>query len=343
MDKFEIFNRRYLGSKYKLLDYINKIVEEKTTNCKSFLDLFGGTGVVANHFNKKYTIFINDLLKCNYYSYNCFFSNEKYNVEKIKKIIKNYNNIDEEKENYYSKEFKDTYLSEKNLKKIGYIRDNIDELYKKNEINGREKAILITSLIYAIDKIANTVGHYDAFRKNGDLNRELVLKIPKIKDNYNKNNKIFNEDSNKLVKKIKADVVYIDPPYNSRQYSDAYHFLENIAENKKPTVVGIARKMDRKHIKSQYSMSKANEYFADLIKNIEAKYILFSYNNTFKKANSRSNARISDDEIIKILKLKGELIIFEKNFNPFTTGKTKLESHTERIFFCKVNEKRTKN
>lgn len=93
--------------------------------------------------------------------------------------------------------------------------------------NKRERAILITLLVYAVDKIANTVGHYDAYRKNGDLEKELILKLPQIENENNKNNKIFCMDANELVKKIKADIVYIDPPYNSRQYSDIYH-LENI-------------------------------------------------------------------------------------------------------------------
>ena len=64
MERFKIYNRRYLGSKYKLLEFIEKIVEENTENSKLFLDLFAGTGVVADYFNKNYDIiilmFVND-------------------------------------------------------------------------------------------------------------------------------------------------------------------------------------------------------------------------------------------------------------------------------------------
>ncbi len=345
MERFKIYNRRYLGSKYKLLEFIEKIVQENTKNCKIFLDLFAGTGVVADYFNKKYDVVLNDLLKCNYFSYECFFSNLEYDEKKLIEIMKKYNEKIIEDNNYYSENFKDTYLSEKNLKKVGFIRDDIDNLFEKKEINEREKAILITSLIYAVDRIANTVGHYDAYRKNGDLEKELILKFPQIENENNKNNKIFCMDANELVKKFKADIVYIDPPYNSRQYSDAYHFLENIATNEKPDVFGVARKMDRTHIKSKYCLSSAKNTLEDLIENIEAKYILFSYNNTQQKANSRSNARISDDEILKILKYKGEVTVFEKDFSPFTVGKTNIENHTERVFFCEVKniEKEKKN
>jgi len=338
LEKFKIYNRRYLGSKYKLLEFIEKIVQEHTKNCKIFLDLFAGTGVVADYFNKKYDVVLNDLLRCNYISYECFFSDLEYSEKKVTDIIEKYNKKNVKKENYYSKNFKNTYLNEKNLKKVGFIRDDIDNLFEKKLINKRERAILITSLVYAVDKIANTVGHYDAYRKNGDLEKELILKLPQIENENNKNNKIFCMDANELVKGFSADIVYIDPPYNSRQYSDAYHFLENIATNNKPEVFGVAKKMDRTHIKSKYCLSNAKETLEELVENIEAKYILFSYNNTQQKANSRSNGRISDDEILEILKSKGEVIVFEKDFNPFTVGKTNIENHSERIFFCKVKK-----
>ena len=49
---------------------------------------------------------------------------------------------------------------------------------------------------------------------------------------------IFREDANELVKKVKFDICYIDPPYNSRQYSRFYHVLENLAQWKKPKLFG---------------------------------------------------------------------------------------------------------
>lgn len=80
--------------------------------------------------------------------------------------------------------------------------------------------------------------------------------MPDIKNNNNENNQIYCEDSNQLVKKITADLVYIDPPYNSRQYCDAYHFLENVALNNKPEVFGTARKMDRSNLKVSIVLQK---------------------------------------------------------------------------------------
>lgn len=315
---FEINNRRYLGSKYKLLSFIEGIIDKHCNGSTTFLDLFGGTGIVAAHFNKRFHIIVNDILKSNVFAYQTFLSGDTIDLDKVKEIIEGYNSLSVEDypENYYSQNFADTFLSKDNMKKVGVIREDISNKVKNGEISNREEAVLITSLLYAIDKIANTVGHYDAFRRTGDFNRVLTLAIPLLSDTNNEKNQITNMDANTLVKKLQSDIVYIDPPYNSRQYCDAYHFLENVAEHKKPEVKGVARKMDRTHLKSDYCTNKAAIQFRELIQNIQAKFILVSYNNTGEKINSRSNAKISDTEIIEILKSKGKLFIYEKCSHP---------------------------
>ena len=166
----------------------------------------------------------------------------------------------------------------------------------------------------------------------------IKLLVPDIDYSRNINNEVHQEDANALVRKISCDVLYIDPPYNSRQYSDAYHLLENLAEWKKPEVIGIGKKMNRSHIKSDYCLKSATSAFADLIRNADCKHILLSYNNTGDSKDGRSNARMSDDEILQILNDKGDVEIFEKDYKAFTTGKSNGENNAERIFYCKVTK-----
>ena len=335
IEYFELNNRRYLGNKYRLVPFIKKVIKNNCENINTFFDVFSGTGVVAEAF-RNYNLITNDLLYSNYVSHYAFFSSEKFNKGKLVKLIKKWNNITNiKKENYMSINFGQKYFSKEVARKIGYIREQIDKLAKENKINQREEYILITSLIYAMDKIANTCGHYDAYRKTGKYNDDLVMKFPNIKTS-NGYNQIYNTDSNKLVRTIKADIAYIDPPYNSRQYSDAYHLLENVAKWEKPEVFGVAAKMDRTNIKSDYCTKKATDTFKDLIDNLDVKYILVSYNNMSNKGNSRSNAKITDDEILAILKEKGEVQIFEKEYKAFTTGKSEINDHKERLFLCKT-------
>ena len=232
-----------------------------------------------------------------------------------------YNNLSVTTDNYMSENFADTYFSLDDCRKIGYIREDIEKKYNNKEINSKERALLVTSLLYAMDKIANTCGHYDAYRKNGIYNKHLEMTFPEINVKCNNNNMCYNRDTNILINDIEADLVYIDPPYNSRQYCDAYHLLENVAKWEKPKVFGVAKKMDRTNLKSEYCTQRATKTFEELINNIKARYILLSYNNMEKKGDSRSNAKISDEDIIRILKKKGNVKIFSEKHKAFNAGK----------------------
>ncbi|WP_035810648.1 DNA adenine methylase [Jeotgalicoccus saudimassiliensis] len=335
--KFNINNRRYLGSKYKLLNFISKVVEENCENVHTVADIFGGTGVVADRFKAEgKKIIVNDILYSNYLSYWTWFSSEEVDYKKLENIIKDFNNVVVTKENYVSKHFGGTYFTEDNARKIGYIRECIEQL--SDSLTFREKAILITSLLYAMDKVANTVGHYDAYRRKLDSLGKLNLLVPEIDGIKNQENKIYQKDANILVREISADLFYIDTPYNSRQYGDAYHLLENIAEWKEQEVVGVAKKMvDRAHIKSDYCTQKAPKAFEDLVSNIHGKYILVSYNNMAEKGVGRSNAKISSEEIVEILQKRGEVQVFETDFKVYTTGKTNIEGHKELLYLCKID------
>lgn len=340
MKTISINNRRYIGSKFRMLKFIEEVIKKENIEFSSFLDLFGGTGIVGDFFNNEnIKVYVNDLLKSNYLSYLAWFGSEKIDTKKIKLYIEKYNSLSNLKDNYFSLNFSDTYFSKDNCQKIGFIREDIEENYLANKLNARERAILITSLLYAMDKIANTVGHYDAYRKKGNLNKKLEMCMLNLKSNKNnRNNKIFNEDANELVKNIKADVVYIDPPYNSRQYSDAYHLLENVAMWEKNEVYGVARKMKKNGIKSKYCSVSAPLAFKDLLENIKAKYIIVSYNNMGNKGAGRSQAKISDEDILSTLRMKGQVKVYEKDFNQFNSGKTHIEGHKERLFVCKVGK-----
>lgn len=332
---FQLQNRRYLGNKHKLLGFIEDIISEKCGSIDSLCDIFAGTGVVGARFNNPgIKIISNDFLFANHACLQAFLGAKTDLKESVSEKIKYLNNLPADKENYFSEHFGGTYFTKENARKIGTIREEINKIAESED----EKNILICSLIYAVDKVANTVGHYDAFRKKMDMLQSIKMLIPDIDHKRNVNNEVYREDANLLIRKISCDVLYIDPPYNSRQYSDAYHLLENLSEWKKPEVVGIGKKMDRSHIKSDYCLKSATSAFQDLIRNADCKHILLSYNNTGDSKDGRSNARMSDSEILQILRNKGDVEIFEKDYKAFTTGKSNSEDNAERIFYCKVTK-----
>lgn len=335
----KINNRRYLGNKYKLLPFITRVVENECKNINTVADIFAGTGAVASAFIDK-KIITNDIMYSNYICHVAWFSSEHYSEEKIIKIITQYNNLKVVEDNYMSDNFSDTYFSLDDCRKIGFIRQDIEDKFNSAVINARERALLITSLLYAMDKIANTCGHYDAYRQGVEFEKHLELYVPQPEPDVNENNVCYNMDTNELAPEIEADLIYIDPPYNSRQYCDAYHLLENVARWEKPEVFGVARKMDRTALKSDYCTQKATVAFENLIDSIHAKYILLSYNNMANKGNDRSNAKISDDDIMKILSKKGKVKVFSEDYKAFSTGKSDIQSNQERLFLCICNNER---
>lgn len=335
-----IENRRYIGNKSKLLKFIDDTIKKEKIRFCTFGDVFSGTGVVAEYFlNKGKEIYVNDLLFSNFVIYKALLSNEKYEEEKIIKIIDDYNRIDVEKiqDNYFSDNFSGNYYHYKDAKKIGYVRENIENRYLNKEINDREYYILISCLLYSMDRISNTVGHYESFLNKEPEYKNLQISNLNIKL-YNSNSHIYNEDANSLVRKIKVDVMYIDPPYNARQYANFYHLLENVAQWKKPKVYNKAKKMERKNIMSEYCKANAKTVFTDLIENINAKYIIVSYNNTYEAKSTSSVNSITYNDMMQILEKKGKVSVYETDYKFFNSGKTNLDKHKERLFVCKVEE-----
>lgn len=346
---FKLSQRRYTGAKTRLLKHIETCFLEHLDSIKeqknlSFFDVFAGTGVVSEyfltHFTQKKPFFnhfiINDFLHSNYAIYQGFFANKDFNAQKLELLAKEYKELSYKKisTNYYEKSFGALFFSLNDARIIGYIRDNLDILLKLKQINRKEFYILLTSLIYSSDRIANTVGHYDAYRKNIILEDkfkfELILPLKeacKID--------IFKEDANILSKKLpKIDIAFIDPPYNSRQYSRFYHLLETLTKNDKPKLYGVAKKPMPENL-SLYSKNEAKEAFKDLILSLcKAKMLIVTYNNTYASKSNSSKNKITLEQITEILNSVGRTYKYEFDHKQFQSGKTNFKEHKEMVFIC---------
>ncbi|MDN5470846.1 MAG: DNA adenine methylase, partial [Lactococcus lactis] len=285
---------RYIGSKLKLLTEIQEFLSQNIqSDNKIFLDLFGGSNIVGSYFKKDYQILTNDLL---YFSYAIaqgkivnneqpqFLELKKRNIENPLDYLNNSTNFSDYI-GYYEKEYSPTgeamYFSVENAKRIDFIRDEIDSWKEQDLLSESEYFYLLASLLEAIPFVSNTTGTYGAFLKKWDKRALKKLELlPLDLTNNKQHNQAFNENSNELVKKISADITYIDTPYNKRQYAPNYHVLENIARNDKPELSGKTRLFDYKKLKSDYSNAKlALDAMENLIKNLDTTHIILSYNN----------------------------------------------------------------
>lgn len=337
---FDINNRRYTGCKTKLIDNIKKIVLKECKNCRSFFDVFAGTGVVSAYLLPYFDeIYINDFLYSNEIIYKAFFDNCDFDFTKIIKIAEEYKNLKLENisENYVSINYGDKFFNRDDALKIGYIREDIEKL--RFSLSDREYNILLASLLYSLDRSANTVGHYEAYIKSdkpilSSFKFELINPIIKSTDSSKKIN-IFREDSNELVKRIYADVAYIDPPYSSRQYSRFYHVLETIVKWDKPELFGTAMKPKPENM-SKYCSAKAIDSFNELISNLNVKYIIVSYNNTYNSRSKSSENKMRLEDILSVLNSRGKTKMIEIKHSAFNAGKTDMKDHKEILFITEV-------
>ncbi len=335
----KINNRRYTGSKFKLMPWIKELILQNCHEHESLFDVFGGTGIVtAELLDITSSNIINDFLFSNEVIYKAFFGNEDFDLLKLQLYKEKFNSLDRNKikDNYVSENYGDKYFRYEDAKLIGEIREEIQQNYNNGIINEQEFNILLSSLLYSFDRCANTVGHYEAFIKGKEIRSEFVFELIEPIETNNQIS-IYRTDSNELAKKVSADVAFIDPPYNSRQYSRFYHVMETITKWDKPKLVGTAMKPPEENM-SDYCRNSAPIVFEDLIKNLNVKYIVVTYNNTYDSKSSSSRNKITLEKIQDILEIKGDTKIYEKQHHRFNAGKTDISNHKELVFITKVGD-----
>ena len=150
---------------------------------------------------------------------------------------------------------------------------------------------------------------------------------------------IHQEDANLLARNIHVDLTYLDPPYNSRQYSRFYHVYENLVQWKKPKLYGTALKPKEENM-SDYCRSSALGAFTDLVSHVDSRYLVVSYNNTYHSKSSSSANKIKLEEIEDVLNKCGETQVFTHQYNPFNSGKTEFDDHREYLFITEVDDEK---
>lgn len=344
---------RFIGSKVLLLKEIEKVIKSNISHAKVFCDIFAGTSTVGRYFKKDYRIISNDLL---YFSYVLQRASIGINQHPKFTRIKEFLGVDpisflEIKdialtdfidtpfvyENYSPTEKSERrYFTNENALRIDFIRQTIEKWRAEKLITEDEYFYLLAGLIEAIPFISNIAGTYGAYLKHWDKRAYKKLELVKL-DLYNneKENTCYNQDSNQLIKTIEGDILYIDPPYNQRQYAPNYHILETVARYDNPEIKGKTGLRPYQDIKSKYCVKKdVLNSFNDLIKNANFKHIIVSYS---------TEGIMSEKEIEETLKTYGNEKTFKLYKIPYRRykhrpGKVEHNLH-ELLFYINKEEK----
>ncbi|HES0142781.1 TPA: Dam family site-specific DNA-(adenine-N6)-methyltransferase [Streptococcus agalactiae] len=334
---------RYLGNKEKLTWFIEEVIEKHNIEGEVFADLFSGTCSVGDYFKDKYKIIANDymyfskiiaeakLLNATAPKFSSFINkydedpfiylnNRSYRPGKNFYIYNNYTPVGNR-----------MYLTESNAIKIDGMRLDIEEFYKDGDIDYSEYCFLLASLFESVMKVSNTTGTYQAFLKfwesrslkEFELTSLELNSVEEIKDNT-----IFCENTNKLVREIEGDIAYLDPPYTINQYTNSYHLIETIAKYDYPEIFGKTGRRKKRELSDYSNKTNAIYAFEDLFRQIKFKHILVSYSN---------QSILSIDEMVNLASkfAKNNKVYVEKvHYREYATNNLSMKGNGKSLKEC---------
>lgn len=273
---------RYIGSKRTVLPFIKTTIEETYGKISNAIvaDLFAGTACVGEMFKREGA----RVLSNDYLSFSYALQIEKIKLNGIPEGNRSYLdlisllNATPGKEGFFFREYSiegsshgeytRNYFSKDNAMKIDGVRTQIELLRVNGEISEDMYFLLIANLIDAVTRVSNTSGTYGAFLKVDDPRKDLPLSLSasSFVDN-GKKNECYCKDIFELIDDLKGDILYLDPPYNGRQYPPYYHILDTVTKYDNPAIYGKTGRRPYANQISPFCVSeKAEAALFDIVK-----------------------------------------------------------------------------
>ena len=344
---------RYIGNKENIIEKIYNILKSNNVVGNSFFDFFSGTTNVARFYKELgYKVFSSDVMYMSFCLQKAYIENnalptfEKLlptltlkmssslfatpldivveylnRIEPIKGFI--YNNYTPE--GTAELQQPRMYFSNENGVIIDAIRQQIKQWNNDGLLTESEYYILLTCLIETVSFYANVAGVYAAFHKKWDPRavKKLELRTIKIYDNKQQNF-VFNANSMTLLPEIDVDILYLDPPYNERQYLPNYHLVETIAKYDNPEIRGVTGMREYENKKSSFCNAKtALRDFEIIAKTARFKHLVLSYN---------SEGIMNQDDLINMLSKYGNVKLEQFEYTRFKSNNNGLAKTKKNVF-----------
>lgn len=291
---------KYAGSKKEIIPSILEICTR--LQVKSAFDGFSGTTRVSQGlFKMGIEVHANDLSDWSNIFGLCYLKNNK--PESFYTPLLQHLNSLPGTDGWFSENYGGTETEEKkiwqihNTRKLDAIRTEIDRL----NLDEIARAVLLTSLILAMDKVDSSLGHHTSYLKKWSPRSFLTMKmvLPKLISVSDNENKVTKGDVFEAVENISAELAYFDPPYGSSnekmppsrvRYASYYHLWTTIVRNDQPKLVGVAKRREdvsdvvAKSVFEEFRKSESGKFIAleaieKLVRLTPSPFIVLSYSN----------------------------------------------------------------
>lgn len=344
----KIYRLNYIGSKFQLLDWITSSIKDKTgwssfAN-KTIGDVFGGTGIVSYHFRKHMARVVSNDAELYSSIITHAFTRSVY-TDKCKKLLEEFQadlqaNKHSTTVGYITTHYSPYGTNERkfftidNAKRIDYLRAQLET--RKDSLSEDESTFLLASLLLSADAVSNVPAVYGCFLKEFKAKAMKPLsftpihntRLPPIDGSKTYHSNVLDPE---FLNSFECDLVYLDPPYNERQYSKNYFPLNMIA--KPPELLESASPLKGKtgiptdcflspFCKKGDTVEKA---FDTLCRQLKTKWIFLSYN---------SESIVSKETMLGILKRYGTVSVIERDYKRFKSYEYNKDVEIKEYLFC---------
>lgn len=240
-------------------------------------------------------------------------------------------------EDYFFNEFGDAgspsngrpprlYFSASNAAKIDGVRNEIRILAAEGKINELEHSVLLHQLILATNKVANISGTYGYFLRKLSKTALRPISFEPVNFEFTPGqHRVLHGTVEQHASSLKADAVYLDPPYTKRQYAGNYHILETLAQEDKPEAVGDGGLRPWQNQASKFCYRRnAADAFRETLGQLDVPHIFISYS---------QDGQVSEDELLSICKVYGKVKLYEQPYSRFrSNSRTKDGLIMERLY-----------
>lgn len=316
---------KYLGSKRTLLPLIVQTIDSLPES-RSVLDLFSGTSRVGHALKKHgFQVFSNDHNAYAATLARCYVQSDDTLLKEAQALIAELNSLPGQ-QGYFTETFceKSRFFKPENGRRVDAIRESIEERNLCPEL----KAIVLTSLMEAADRVDSTTGLQMAYLKKWAprASKPLQMRVPDVlPQSPHGKSQAHQFEALEAAQALSADVAYLDPPYNQHKYVGNYHIWESLVRWDKPEVYGVAcKRIDVRERRSVFNSKPAfREGLEHVIAAVDARYLVVSFSN---------EGFISREDMLEVLSSRGDVEVLETDFRRYVGAKIGIHNPTgERV------------